>query len=164
MKKTAFLFTTFLFLFVFSLSKAQTTNAKLNQNELMTKFLGTWQAEPKNDTIGGIEIEKFGKGFIGSDFRVVKGNKTYLDKCTIGYSKKDDNYKMFILFLSGGYITRIASFVSENVFVQTTVQNLDPGKVTGKVEMTFNSPTSISAKFINSEGKTTYEGVLTKVR
>jgi hypothetical protein len=164
MKTSGCLLVTLLLLFVFSLSNAQTTNMKLNQKELVGKFVGTWQTEPRNDTIEGVEIEKYGQGFLASDIRIVKGNKTYLDKCTAGYSKKDDNYKMFILFPNGSYMTRIASFVSENVFVQTTVQNLDPAKVSGKLEMTFNSPNTVSCKFMNAEGKVTEEAVLTRAQ
>lgn len=151
-----------LLLFACGISQAQQSTTKLNQQELMNKFVGSWQVTPAKDTIGGIQFERYGKAFIASDFVIINGVKTLTDRWLIGYSEEDDNFRMFGLFEDGGYGSRTASFISENKFVQLKVREFDTSKVFGSVELVLDTPTSMTAKFLDADGNITLEAILVR--
>ena len=151
-----------LLFFACEFSYAQQSATELNQQELMKKFIGSWQVTPAKDTIGGIQFETYGEACIASDFVIIKGVKTLADRWLIGYSKADDNFRMFGLYESGGYVTRTASFVSENKFVQLMVRDFDTSRVYGSVELVLDTPASMTAKFLDADGNVTGEAILVK--
>ncbi len=69
--------------------QAQTTDAKLNQVELMKQFAGTWKSET-NDTTYIIEDKPYGDGHDVYIKTETKGKIIWEQKSLIGYDKKND--------------------------------------------------------------------------
>lgn len=69
--------------------RAQTTQPKLNQVELMKQFTGTWKSET-NDTTYIIEDKPYGDGHEVYMKNETKGKIIWEEKSLIGYDKKND--------------------------------------------------------------------------
>ena len=105
----------------FSLSsgiEAQQTQTKLNQIELMKKYIGTWKMERSKDTISFFEVKFLNADRLEISSKTVsKGKIIYEGKSLQGYDEKsdtfidigaDEDYPPAILFTSFW-------FTSENV-------------------------------------------------
>ena len=145
---------TFLLVLSCGLLNAQTSKPKLNQAELYKKSVGTWETKSQNDTIIGMQVEKFGEGYLGTDYLIIKGVKKDTDKWGICYSKEDDCFKMFGIFQDGSYQTIVASFISENKMIQKRVKDLDPDTVLYTVEIE-TSPNMVTARVLTLDSKVT---------
>jgi hypothetical protein len=70
---------------------AQTSQAGLNQVELMKQFIGTWKNETNKDTVYTAEFKPYGNGGLEFTLRSVAQGKVWLEmKQLWGYDKKND--------------------------------------------------------------------------
>ena len=144
--------------------QAQTTQPQIDQLELMKQFLGTWQMETGKDSVMVAEIQQHGKAFVETDYRIIKGEKSWLSVWSYSFSSKEGKFNLFDLNRSGNYSTWIASFTSEKKWIQVQVQNFNPDKVFRKVEIVFETPNNLTATFFNSDGVKTGEEKAIKVK
>ena len=165
MKKTLLLFGIVLSFLVYTDGiQAQTTGSQLNQLVQMKQFIGTWQMDTGEDSVLVAEIQQQGKAFVETDYRIIKGEKSWLSIWSYSFSSKEGKFKLFDLNKSGNYTTWIASFTSEKKWIQEQVQNFSPEKVLRKVEIVFESPSEMTATFFNSDGVKTGEEKAIKVK
>jgi hypothetical protein len=75
-----------------NVTQAQTTQPKLNQAELVKKFLGNWKVDIAKDTVIYVNIEPFGTGFTCYFKTVVKNTTISEMKELYGYDSKLDKY------------------------------------------------------------------------
>jgi hypothetical protein len=113
---------------------AQTVTPKLDQHKLMLSFLGKWEANVGKDTVEVWEFRQFGEAFIIDVSQVVKGRKTPMYINNIGYDPKEGRFKGFGLWIDGGYVTWIGSFISPNKFTGNMVRNFNPEAAFIKLE------------------------------
>ncbi len=140
-------------LFCLNEVQAQADQTKLDQLKLMhSKWWGTWQQDYGKDTIEVSEGQQHENIFIATNYRVIKGKKSFWAAYNYAYSPKENSFKMFILSPNGNYQTMIGSFTAENKFSADIVQNFDPAKVLRRVEIVFDTPTSYTATFYNLDG------------
>ena len=144
--------------------QAQTTQTKLNQIELMKQYVGTWQRDVGKDTIDVAEVQQYGKSFVENDYRIIKNEKSFKSIWSIGFSSKEDKFKIFALMPSGNYSTWIASFTTEKKWYLNQVQNFDSDKVLFKCEIVFESPTNLTVNLLNLDGVKTGEEKWIKVK
>ena len=129
--------------------QAQTTETKLNQIELMKKFIGSWKCEVAKDTINYSDAKSYGTGLYG-EFKYVAKDKVFLEgKQLYGYDRSMD--KFILSVLNKGMDIRLAAmwFTSENqcvVYYLKDISNLE--KASFKVEIEFKTPDLMSYKTI----------------
>lgn len=78
--------------------QAQSTQAKLNQMELMKRWVGTWIGNIGKDTIFIIECNPFNKGFELYLKNEVKGKVVIDWKTLVGYDRKSDKLIEALIF------------------------------------------------------------------
>ena len=144
--------------------QAQTTTASLDQLKLNQSFAGTWRMEAGKDTTDLWEIQQYGNPTVSTGYRMIKEKKSFQFAENWVYSAKDDNFKGFVVWANGGYGTWIAKFTSENKWSGNWVKNLNPEAITGKFEVTFETPANITIVTFNAEGLKEYEAKMIKVK
>ena len=132
--------------------QAQTSQTTLNQVELMKQSLGTWQREVGKDSIQIAEIQQYGNAFTENVYLVANGRKSMVNIWALSYSPKEDKFKLFSVRPSGNYSTFVASFISKNKCIADRVQDFNPEKVLGKIELVYETPTNFTVNWINSDG------------
>jgi len=91
MGKIRFIITIAVFLFIGIIGmKAQTTQTKLNQFELVKQFIGIWKAEMVRDTSWIMEYKSFGNGMEFYLTAETKGTIIFELKTLMGYDKYRD--------------------------------------------------------------------------
>ncbi len=145
-------------------TQGQDPQAKLNQIELMKQMVGAWQNDMGKDSIGLSEVQQYGNAFTEYVYHVVKGKKSLVNIWNMGFSPKDDKFMVFQLRPDGAYRTWIGAFVSEKKCVMNRVQNFNPEKVFGKVEMVIEPPTNLTGTWFNAEGKKSFEEKWHKIK
>ena len=130
--------------------QAQTIVSDLDQLTLMEKFLGNWQLEANKDTIIVNDFQQYGKAYVETYYQIINGKKTWLSLWSYSFSPKEGKFKFFGLNSNGGYSTWIASFTSENKWIQYRIQNFNPEKILGKAEIVFINPSQIIVTFYNA--------------
>ena len=146
--------------------EAQQTQTKLNQVELMKKFIGSWKMEVSKDTISFFEVVSLSNNRLEiSSKTVCNGKIIYEGKSFQGYDKKsdtfidigaDEDYPPAILFSSFW-------FSSENTCELSF--NVDPSsndKVTIKSKIEFKSP-DLFIQTITQKNKVTRINTITRV-
>jgi hypothetical protein len=138
-------------------SQAQTTQPKLNQVELVKKFLGNWKVDLAKDTVIYVNIEPFGTGFTCYFKTVVKNTTISEMKELYGYDNKLDKYVAASLE-KGKDIEIWALWFKSNTKYEgvlfTDVSN--PDKASIKIEGEFKSPNFLSqTTFINGKAVVT---------
>ena len=81
MKTKTFFLTTLMFVSLLICSsgmRAQTAKSDLDQAKLMQQWLGTWETNLGKDTVEVWECKQYGKSFIGTVSRVIRGKKAPL--------------------------------------------------------------------------------------
>ena len=113
--------------------KSQTTQAKLNQVELMKQFTGTWKSE-KNDTTYIIDDKLYGDGHEVYLKTETKGKIIWEARTLMGYDKKNDMLiEAFIEHNSPNIILSSIRFLSPNKFVGILLEEIsNPEKATEK--------------------------------
>lgn len=138
--------------------KAQTTELKLNQVDLMKKFVGSWKCELGKDTVLIGESIAFGTGLVCSSRIITKGKILNSVKQLYGYDNKIDKFIVAELIESSPVIEICTSwftspntgelvvtnpenapfrfkfeFKNEDLIVQTAIQN---NKVVNEITLT----------------------------
>ena len=88
--------------------KAQTTDNKLNQVDLMKKFVGSWKCELGRDTVFIGENIAFGTGLVCSTQIITNGKILNSVKQLYGYDKKIDKFIVAELIESSPVIDRLS--------------------------------------------------------
>jgi len=95
--------------------QAQTTDNKLNQVDLMKKFVGRWKCELGQDTVLIVENIAFGTGLVCSTQIIANGKILNSVKQLYGYDKKNDKFIVAELIESSPVIEICTSwFTSQN--------------------------------------------------
>jgi hypothetical protein len=144
--------------------QAQTTQAQLNQMELMKQFLGTWQANAGKDTIEVWEFKQLGNAYLINTSQVVKGQKTPLYVNNMGFDSKAGKFKGYTLWLNGGYGTWIGSFTAKEKFLGDFVTDFNPETVYLKFQSVSVSPNEWIFTQITKDGVKTLEYKFNKVK
>ena len=130
----------FLFLCTYE-TKAQTTQTKLNQVELMKQFLGTWKSEMVQDTIWTGEGKSFGNGielyFKGES----KGKIVSEMRSLMGYDKKNDKLIEADLMKGSDILVYAVWFNVKNKCIVIPYEYIaNPEKAPMKWDVEFKSP------------------------
>lgn len=144
MKKLSFINAIIVFLlFVSNGIQAQTSQAELNQEELMKQFLGSWKfyIGKDKDTTGFYDVKSFGTGSECYMWFVTKGN-IYLEiKQLGGYNKEIDKYFLAQMGKGMGLELYAVWFVSNTKYKIVPYDDLsNPEKASLKMEGEFKSP------------------------
>lgn len=141
MKRFFFVGIALLFLIISKEIKAQTTEAKLNQAELMKQFIGTWKSTEK-DTTYIWECKSFGKALEFAIKTEIKGKVTIDAKSRMGYDKANDRLiEAVIDSYSPGIYLCPCWFTSKNSFTQILWKDVaNPEKADFKWVIEFINP------------------------
>lgn len=144
---------------------AQTTQAGLNQVELMKQLLGTWKNESAKDTVFTAEFKSYGNGGLEFNLKSVTQGKIWLEmKQLWGYDKKNDKFVAAGLMKDNPEITLEAAwFTTKNTWEQIPFEFVSkPEQATSKVTFEFKSPDQVVRNQIvnnKSVGTETYTRV-----
>jgi len=132
---------TVLLIFCMNGVQAQTTDAKLNQVELMKQFTGTWKSET-NDTTYIIEDKLYGDGHEVYMKNETKGKIIWEGKSLIGYDKKNDMLIEAMIEHNSPNITLFSiRFSSTNKYEEILLKDIpNPEKATEKDFFELKSP------------------------
>jgi hypothetical protein len=132
---------TVLLIFCMNEVQAQTTDAKLNQVELMKQFTGTWKSET-NDTTYIIEDKLYGDGHEVYMKNETKGKIIWEGKSLIGYDKKNDMLIEAMIEHNSPSITLFSIwFSSSNKYEEILLKDIpNPEKATEKDFFELKSP------------------------
>jgi len=161
-----FCFSTMIVVFLLLCSngiKAQTTQTKLDQVELMKQLLGNWQANVGIDTILLFEYKQFGQAYLANAYHIIKGQKTLSWINNFGFDVKEGKFKIYSLFLNGSYQTFISSFITEKEISSDIVQDFVPETANAKVQIVFVSSNQYIKRLINKDGKKIWEYKFVKI-
>ena len=114
----------FVFIKIFGLS-AQTTDNRLDQVDLMKKFVGRWKCELGKDTIMVSEHVAFGTGLICNSQIIANGNILHSVKQLYGYDKKMDKFIVAELMESSPVIEICISWFTSRDTGELVVINPD---------------------------------------
>jgi len=132
---------TVLLIFCMNGVQAQTTDAKLNQVELMKQFTKTWKSET-NDTTYIIEDKLYGDGHEVYMKNETKGKIIWEGKSLIGYDKKNDMLIEAMIEHNSPNITLFSiRFSSTNKYEEILLKDIpNPEKATEKDFFELKSP------------------------
>lgn len=105
--------------------QAQTTDNKLNQVDLMKKFVGRWQCELGKDTIMISDNIAFGTGLICSGQIIANGKILDSVKQLYGYDKKMDKFIVAELIESSPVIEICTSWFTSQDTGELVIINPD---------------------------------------
>ena len=142
---------TVLLIFCMNGLQAQTTDAKLNQVELMKQFTGTWKSE-KHDTAYIIDDKLYGDGHEVYLRTETKGKIIWEAKTLMGYDKKNDMLiEAFIEHNSPNIILSAIRFLSPNKFIGILLEEIsNPEKATEKDIYELKSPDLFIDTYMNN--------------
>jgi len=167
MKTKTFFLVTVIVVFILMCSTgihAQTAKSNLDQSKLMQQWLGTWETILGKDSIEVWECQKYGKSFIGSVSRVLKGKKSPFYIANICIDSKEGNIKGFNLFTSGDCSTWIALWTTEKKLSLEAIKNFKPETVYEKYELFYETPTKMTATTFSTDGTKKGELKFNKVK
>jgi len=124
--------------------KAQTTQTRLNQVELMKQFIGSWKYDITKDSTAFYEAKPYGTG-LDCYFRFVSKGKMVMEgKALRGYDKNIDKL-IFYGIMKGTDIYVVAAwFISNNKYQYIAYNDIsNPEMASWKVEGEFKSPDTI---------------------
>jgi hypothetical protein len=132
--------------------QAQTTQTKLDQVELMKKFIGTWKTEMGKDTTMILNFTHFGTALEGNFKIVTKGKILNEAKKLIGYDKTTDKLIETQIMNNSPDIFLVAfCFTSENKSEAVLFQDIsNPENATFKWEEEFKSPDMFIQSYIEN--------------
>lgn len=152
MKKNLLTITIVCLLTISNWLQAQNNQNSLNQQELFKQFLGTWQATISEDSAEVWIFTQYGKAFLVTEEKVIKGQKSPNALNNISFSSKENRFIGYALYTSGSYVTWIGSFSSEKMFYIDLVQNLSPEMVTSKRQCLIENPNNWTYVILSKEG------------
>ncbi len=165
MKKACYCMTVAVF-FLVSLNgvHAQTSQANLNQMELIKQFLGTWKCDLDKDTVEMWECNPYGGIHTTAVSLMIKGKKSDLYLNNAGFDKRDGKFKGLLLYPNGDYYTWIGMFTGDKKLSVDILDNLNPEKVLAKFEFVFLTPASRTMTRFTAEGAKVKEYKYNKVK
>ena len=134
--------------------QAQSTDAKLNQVELMKQFVGIWQGKAGKDTVVIWECQQYGNAFVSTIRRLVNKKESFLLSENWVFSPREGKFIGFTMLPSGNYMTWISSFITEKKWTGDYLLKYNTDEVIGKFELTLDTPTEIIATTFNKDGVT----------
>jgi hypothetical protein len=144
---------------------AQPPQTKLNQVELMKKFIGKWKGEAGKDTIVIGENREFGTG-IEATGQMMAGGKIFNSARQLyGYDKTEDKFIIAELLKSSPVIELLAAwFTSEKSGEMVLYKDIsDPENAEFKWKFEFRSPdTIVQTALVNN--KVFKEVIMSRVR
>jgi hypothetical protein len=122
--------------------QAQTTQTKLDNLELMKKWIGNWKAEIAKDTTFIIECKTFYNGYEFYLKTETKGKKLFEQKTLLGYDKKTDKLiESAINNISPEIIIMVLWYTSLNKCEEILIEDIaSPDKAKYKWTYEFKSP------------------------
>ena len=128
-------------LFLLNGLRAQTTQTKLNQVELMKQFAGSWKCDMAEDTTKFWESKSYGTGLEGN-FKYVSKDKMVLEgKELWGYDRKIDKFILSSMIKGMDIEIYAVWFISKNKYVVIPFSDIsNPEKASLKVEGDIKSP------------------------
>lgn len=165
MKKLCLTFVISLSLLLISTGmQGQMTLTQLDQLKLGQQFMGTWQNVLNKDTIEVTESQQYGYTFVENVYLVINGKRSFNYINNFCLSPKEGKYKGFVTWSNGSSITWIGIFVTEKKFVVNFVQNFNPETNLGRMELNYETPTTLTLTQYNSDGIKTFESKAKKVK
>jgi hypothetical protein len=121
--------------------QAQTTDVKLSQVELGTKFSGTWEGQLSDDTFIVYENKPYGTG-METNIKIVTQGKTVQEgKGLFGYEKESDKIIEATLLSGSDIICNAYWFTTENKCTGIPLKHLsNPENSVLKWEIEFKTP------------------------
>jgi hypothetical protein len=144
--------------------QAQSTQAELNQIELMKQFLGTYQANTGKDTIEIWESQLYGNGIIISVSQVIKGKKNPIYVNNTGLNSEEGKLMGFILNTNATYTTWIGQFSDDKNFGGVLMNNFKPEQAWGKFSFVFINPKEWTFAVYDMNGVKTSDWKFVKVK
>ena len=123
-------------------AQAQTLGTKLDQVQLMKKFIGTWTAESLDSSIMILDYTPFGDAIVGNA-KVISQDAVFdMKKYFLGYDEKNDKIIVAEIYYYTPIIDITACwFISEDIMNSVPYQDIaNPGNATMKWKFEFKSP------------------------
>jgi len=145
-------------------TQAQATASKLDQQKLMSQFLGTWHHNAGKDTVEVWEMDKYGKAFEIKVYDLVKEKKVHIRKDLSSFNSNDGKFNGVQHYYDGTITTWLGAFTSEKKFNVDFVKNFDPATVISKYEFVLDSPDTFTMTGFSKDGVKAGEYKFTKVK
>jgi hypothetical protein len=140
-----------LLLFSSSVIQAQTTQAKLNQVELMKQFIGTWKCDVAEDTTCFWVTKSYGTGLENKYNYVKNGKIVSEDRQLWGYDKTIDKFYATTLPKGMDIYIDVYWFITKNKCKLYTLYDLEnPEKAPVRWEIEFKSPDMFIESYISN--------------
>ena len=121
--------------------QAQTTQAKLNQVELIKQFIGSWKCDYAKDTLLFVDYKPYGTSLEGFKKFVTNGKIVEESKRLCGYDKDLDKYIIAEVGKEEGGWIMAYWFTSSNKGVGVKYSDIsNPDRASWKFEAEFKSP------------------------
>jgi len=122
-------------------TQAQTSQAKLNQVELIKQFVGSWKVDIAEDTTCFWEARLFGTGLEGNIKYVTKGKSIEEGKQLLGYDKSTDKFIDAELMKGKDIKIFAVWFISKKKCVILLYRDIsNPEQASFKEELEFKTP------------------------
>lgn len=141
--------------------QAQITDNKLNQVDLMKKFVGRWECELGKDTISISENLAFGTGLVCSGQVIANGEIINSVKQLYGYDKETDRFIVAELIESSPVIEICSTWFTSETTGELVITN--PDNVPFRFKFEFKTPDLIVQTAIQND-KIVKEVVITRVK
>jgi hypothetical protein len=128
-------------LFCENVLKAQVSETKLNQVELMKQFLGTWQGETSKDTIFSYDAKPMGSGLDINYKIVTKGKVLQEGRILMGYYKNLDKYVLAKISKQSSMVLNAYWFTTDKTWNSMKYDDLsNPDRASWKNTGEFKTP------------------------
>jgi hypothetical protein len=145
-------------------TEAQTPSPTLDQQKLMSQYLGTWHHPVSKDTMEVWEIERYGTAFEIKVYNLVKDKKVHIRKDLSSLNNTDGKFYGVQHYYNGTISTWLGAFTSEKKISVDFVKNFDPAIVYAKYEFVNDSPDTFTMTGFSTDGVKTTEYKFTKVK
>lgn len=144
--------------------QAQTQATALDQQKLISQFLGTWHHNVAKDTIEVWEMDRYGSAFEIKVYNLVKDKKVHIRKDLSSLNTTEGKFYGVQHYYNGNISTWLGAFTSEKKMNVEFVKNFDPAIVYAKYEFVNDSPDTFTMTGFTKDGVKTSEYKFTKVR
>ncbi len=127
-----------------SVIRAQNTNSKSHQVELMKMMAGSWMCVIDKDTIAFWDAKSSGSGLIVLDKYIAKGNLVIEGKERYGYDKSIDKYLNAGMYKGRAIGIYVFWFVSDSTYALIQYHDIDnPEMAAWRVNGRFAAPDTV---------------------
>jgi len=121
--------------------QAQTTQTKLNHNELINQIVGSWKYEYGKDTTGYYDFTTYGTGLDANGKFVYKGKTISESRLIWAYDKTLDKMIGLYQIKGGNYRLMVSQWISRNKYVLVDYKDIsNPEEASTKTVGTLKSP------------------------